>query len=301
MRTAYLDARLQFLRQTQNSDGGWAYFPGKQSWMEPTAYALLALHGAEGGDHEAVRRGWECLLRWRSPDGSWRPGAQVADPTWVTALGLLVSSSLGKLDSTGPASVAWLLPMSGQESGWMVRLFSAWGLLQTTENFNHRGWPWRPGTSAWIEPTAMTALALQKTLEWRPDSRVRDRLREGQELILSRRGKDGGWNCGNPNSLGIDIGSYPETTGIALLGLQGRKRGELDSALAVGRRYLAHDPSPLAEAWLSIALRCYGEAPVLAKEQPEESPLPSDVLLCALQALAHPAGNWHFLQTGGTT
>ena len=40
----YLRPRLEVLRNNQNPDGGWAYFPGKRSWLEPTAYALLALH-----------------------------------------------------------------------------------------------------------------------------------------------------------------------------------------------------------------------------------------------------------------
>ena len=43
MGEVYLQSRLEFLRKTQNTDGGWGYFPGKQSWLEPTAYAMLAL------------------------------------------------------------------------------------------------------------------------------------------------------------------------------------------------------------------------------------------------------------------
>ncbi len=35
--------RLDRLRRNQNRDGGWGYFPGKQSWIEPTVYAALAL------------------------------------------------------------------------------------------------------------------------------------------------------------------------------------------------------------------------------------------------------------------
>mgnify|MGYP003352936601 CR=1 FL=1 len=42
---AYLNTRLEALRAAQNPDGGWGYFPGKESWLEPTAYAAMALHG----------------------------------------------------------------------------------------------------------------------------------------------------------------------------------------------------------------------------------------------------------------
>ena len=53
----YLQSRLDFLRNTQNPDGGWGYFPGKHSWLEPTTYATLALHGTPGADVPLNRPG----------------------------------------------------------------------------------------------------------------------------------------------------------------------------------------------------------------------------------------------------
>ena len=73
-----LQSRLDFLLRVQNSDGGWGYFPGKQSWMEPTVYALLALQGHPQG-RSASERAWNLLLSWQKRDGSWRPGAAVQD------------------------------------------------------------------------------------------------------------------------------------------------------------------------------------------------------------------------------
>src|SRR5262245_39053203 len=59
-----LASRLEFLRSTQNPDGGWGFFPGKQSWLEPTAYALMALHGhASSGQH--FERGWKLMRSWQ--------------------------------------------------------------------------------------------------------------------------------------------------------------------------------------------------------------------------------------------
>jgi hypothetical protein len=288
----YLQSRLAFLAGVQNPDGGWGYFPGKQSWMEPTVYAVLALRGT---DDAAAERGWRAAQSWRGIDGSWRPGSRVQEATWVTALGVIAAACLGHLDTTGPRSVEWLLATSGQESRWTVRLASYLGMLKTDVNVNHRGWPWHPGNSAWIEPTALTILALKKSLAWRKNAAVQARIYEGEELILSRRDRDGGWNSGNPSVLKYDLPSYPETTALALVGLQGRGAAQVFAPLATAREYLKDCKSSLAKAWLTIALRCYGE-PV---PPPVDGPVPNDILLCALQAMAAPSGNHRLLTPGG--
>src|SRR5207249_819591 len=63
-----LAPRLEFLRTTQNPDGGWGFFPGKQSWLEPTAYALMALHG-DASSAQHFERGWKLVRSWQLPDG----------------------------------------------------------------------------------------------------------------------------------------------------------------------------------------------------------------------------------------
>ena len=225
---------------------------------------------------------------WKRPDGSWRAGSQASDSTWVTALGLLLEPDA--------ASVRWLLGMSGQESRWIVRLASYFHFLKTDVNVNHRGWPWRPGNSAWVEPTALTLLALKKADFLKPDAAIRARVQEGEELLFSRRGRDGGWSAGNPNVLNVDVPSYPETTAIALLGLQGRRRQELARPLAVARGYSQDRKPALASAWLQIALRCYGDSP---PPPMEDAGALSDIYLCALQAIGHPDGNHGFFRCGG--
>src|SRR5713101_6782474 len=72
MAESYLGIRLEALRRAQNPDGGWAYFPGKSSWLEPTAYAALALHGEPSAD-----RAWKLLRTWQAKDGALRPSAEV--------------------------------------------------------------------------------------------------------------------------------------------------------------------------------------------------------------------------------
>jgi hypothetical protein len=287
----YLEARREFLLRTQNADGGWGYFAGKQSWMEPTAYATLALLKSSGSQ-AAVERAWRQMQTWQTPDGGWRPGGGVQDPTWVTSLGLIAGASLGIGQAARQRSVEWLLKLSGRESRWTVRVASYLHMLKTDVNVNHEGWPWWPGNSAWIEPTAMGILALKKSTGPKPDHAVAARVKDGEELILSRRGRDGGWNSGNPSVLKVDIPSYPETTAIALIGLQGRSPQELAGPLASAGGFYGETKSSLAKAWLTIAFRCHG----VSAADPDGSGAPSDVLLCALQALGHPAGNHRLLR-----
>jgi Prenyltransferase and squalene oxidase repeat len=76
----YLESRLEFLRKSQNADGGWSYFPGKRSWFEPTAYAMLALQGRPDSE-AALGSAWNLLRSWQLKDGSFRPSGQVQEGT----------------------------------------------------------------------------------------------------------------------------------------------------------------------------------------------------------------------------
>ena len=95
-------------------------------------------------------------------------------------------------------------------------------LLSTDVNVNHKAWPWIPGNASWIEPTAHTLVALKKVPSRHRTHEFSTRISEGESMLLCRRGRDGGWNCGNPSVYKIDLPSYPETTALAMLGLQGR-------------------------------------------------------------------------------
>ena len=47
---------LPYLRNAQNEDGGWGFMPGAGSRVEPTAWALIALHefASATGSQKAV-------------------------------------------------------------------------------------------------------------------------------------------------------------------------------------------------------------------------------------------------------
>lgn len=294
MAEVYLAARRDFLLRTQNLDGGWGYFPGKASWLEPTAYAMLALHG-DANSREALGKSWRLIEGWQREDGSWRAGAQVEDGTWVTALAVTLCSVDGEPRPRLARGVQHLLLTDGAERSTTFRIMEFLGVGKIDADTDHAGWPWRHGTSSWIEPTAHTLVALKKARKLLKNRRIVYRVREGERMVLTRRCADGGWNHGSPSTFRISAPSYPESTALALLALQGRP-AEVGPSLDLARTQLKSSESPLATAWLSIALQTWGQklpAPDGSK------PVRSDIMLAALEAIAHPQGNHNLLRTEG--
>jgi hypothetical protein len=87
----------------------------------------------------------------------------------------------------------------------------------------------------------------------------------------------------------VDLPSFPETTGLALLGLDGVANPAIGPALDVARQFRRETKSSLGRAWLQIALRCHGREVAMPAETAYTS---HDVMLAALEALGHPEGNY---------
>lgn len=288
MASAYLAQRRELLHKSQNADGGWGYFPGKQSWLEPTAYAILALEG-EPASRDSVERAWKLVRSWQGSDGGWQPCAAVRESTWCTALAVTLCTVRGESGSAFERGVDWLLESTGAESSLFNRVARLVGLSAAERDISLKGWPWHADTSAWVEPTAHTLIALKKASKKYSPYELKRRVRAGQEMLLSVRCPDGGWNYGSPRALGHDLPSYPETTAVALLGLQGRTGGD---ALGKAREIARQSPSRMANAWINIAASLYGATSIVSDEPP--SP---DLLVTALEAIGAPDGNHALLRT----
>jgi hypothetical protein len=131
----YLSKRLDALRRTQNGDGGWAFVAGKQnSWLEPTVYAALALHGEPESD-----RAWALVRNWQQKDGSWKLAMNVPISNWTTSLGALLAAVKGQ---PNPKAQEWL-----------------------RRAVRGRGWGWKDELSPAAEPTAWATLALARSGE----------------------------------------------------------------------------------------------------------------------------------------
>jgi hypothetical protein len=249
---------LEKIRAAQNSDGGWPYSKGG-SWTEPTVYALLAHQAAR----TAAPRGADAIA-WldaaQRSDGGWAPRRSVDQSTWVTALAaMLPPETIGA--ERHARAVKWLLGEGGMESSPIYRLaaFLRNGKLPGGADLD--GWPWFPGTAAWVTPTCLGVLALKKCYWRRPSTELRERIDQAQAFLLSRRCADGGWNHGSARALGYNTDSYPESTGQALLALAGTDPAKLGNSLSVAQRFLREQRSSAGAAWLRLGLLAHQQVP----------------------------------------
>ena len=204
--------------------------------------------------------------------------------TWATSLAVLTLRTVTGEPCT--SSVEWLLGISGREGGLAFRFMRLFRKNQDRGGFE--GWPWYPGTAAWVAPTALAIGALEKTRFSQPshmDRRIRERLELGRDFLMARRCLDGGWNHGASRALGYEAESYAETTGVALLGLTGVPRRALERSLRRAELEFAASRSAQGRAWLRLALVTHGRG--IAEGGGE--PAGRDVTDVALHAIAQAA------------
>jgi len=246
---------MDSLLVSQNTDGGWPYQRGGPSWTEPTAYALLALM-AQGSVVEPVERGLRWLNAAQRPDGGWPPQPAVRQSAWVTAVAALLGpAALGR--DAYRRGIAWIEQQTGEETSFLSRVRQ----FLTGDSRTDPGWPWFPGNSAWVTPTALSMLALRKAARCADAPQARARLDLGAAYLLAHACSDGGWNHGAARALDYDARSYPETTGVALLALSGKDSPRIRRACKWARAQLSECRTSEAESWLRLGLLAHGQLP----------------------------------------
>ena len=260
----------------QNRDGGWPYKAGG-SWAEPTVYALLA-QMVEQRDPQSFESGLRWLRDSQRPDGGWPPRPSVVQSTWVTSLVLLLpENGIGSVEYAN--GVRWLLGQTGRESGFLYRTRQEL-LGNASPDQEHRsGWPWYPGAAAWIAPTSVSILALEKEQRRRPQKDVKERIDDARQFLLERVCHDGGWNYGRAEVLGREADSYPETTGLALLALHASQSSKIAKALTAAETFLRQCRSAEGLSWLQLGLAAHGRVSATGADRKLPSRNVQDVAL----------------------
>jgi len=239
-----------------NTDGGWPYYAGRSSRLEPTCWAQLALAGARpaAGDRDAFVP---------APHVRFLTASQRAD-------GLLLEPSVGAEDRPNFAfnGLAALLMFTRPDlvpaavsSKLVAGLVSAKGIQLTESDINRQdnklqGWSWIDGTFSWVEPTTWCMIGLEKAHS--ADAGVRARLTDGERLLTDRCCTPGGWNYGNSNMLGQDLRPYVPTTALGLIAMQDRRDQPcVAKSLAWLKAHALAEQSAMALSLALIALRVF--------------------------------------------
>lgn len=228
---------------------------------EPTAVAALALGGHDRRESAMVAARW--LLEQQARDGSVGIRQGETEPRWPTSLAMLVwcrcreeaaSADAARLSSAIEHGQAWLMSCVGHTMAHDS------GLGHDTQL---AAWPWVEGTHSWIEPTALSVMAL-KAIGQTQHARTREAVR----LLLDRLLPDGGCNYGNTVVLGQVLRPHLLPTGLALTALA----GESDPTGRVGKsmRFVQGQLSPrtpvMSLAWSVIGLATHGALPADAEQ-----------------------------------
>src|SRR5262245_13231376 len=197
----------------RNADGGWGYYPGKESRIEPTCWAALCLARADKSKKDLTDAASRWLVSRLRSDG-------------------FLDAATGEPPNRGVNGLSWLCTRNaGTWSPELGRLLAALGRTKgvAMENGTNRqdnalqGWSWIEGTFSWIEPTAWCLLALKKNPTLMSSGERSARIDEAERLLLDRVCRTGGWNYGNSNMLGQELYAHVPTTALTLLALQDRR------------------------------------------------------------------------------
>jgi hypothetical protein len=239
------------LLASRNSDGGWGYYPGKASRLEPTCWALLALEEA-AADPAA-------LARWPVEHGLLLERASGSANFAFHGFALLALHALGIEHAGGTrALVAGIQGVKGIALG-------AWEYNRQDNDL--QAWPWVAETFSWVEPTAWCLLALKK---WNgtPGAGIdRARIEVAERLLIDRVCTPGGWNYGNSNMLGAELKPYVATTALGVLAMQDRQsEPEIAGSLDYLEASAPNERSGLSLALAIVALDAAGRSSGAVRE-----------------------------------
>lgn len=247
------------LRQRRNGDGGWPARGGLPSNTESTALTLMAFAAAGEDGRTEVEGATAWLRRHQASDGSWSFLPDVPLGRWPTGLAALALGADGESGEAVRAAVRLIARQEARKLPWLTKLVYRFAPERMSVELNPslNGWPWVEGSFSWVEPTSYALIVLKRYGELA--GRGADaRIEEGERMILDRACAGGGWNYGNSRVMGKDLDPYPDTTAVALLGLQGMKRvPEVERGLSVLRGLLDRHASGVTLALVRLAQRAW--------------------------------------------
>jgi hypothetical protein len=234
--------------------GGFAARIGGGYRVDATAWAILALKAA-GAQPDLFEHARARLAADQLGDGRISVSSDQPDAFWPTSLVILAWHGSPAYREPGSRAIDFLIKTTGRH--W-TRLPNA----PVEHNTAIKGWPWIANTHSWVEPTALSLIALHVA-----GYRGHERTREATRMLMDRQLPRGGWNCGSTIIFGQEMRPMPETTGVALDALAGRvSRENIERSLAYLKSQVEHLRTPFSLGWSLLGLGAWGERPNKAEE-----------------------------------
>jgi hypothetical protein len=181
----------------------WGYHAQGESACEPAALTALALSAWNQPARAQSAAQW--LADLQAEDGSVGVSASQSSPGWPTAWAILAWHAVGGFEANIARGINWLLATAGKP-------------LERNPDMGHDtslvGWPWVDGTHSWLEPTALSVIALRKT-----GHADHPRTQEAIRLLYDRLLPTGGANYGNTTVLQQMLRPHVQPSGLTLLAL----------------------------------------------------------------------------------
>ena len=241
-----LNSAMRLLESRALPEGGFPARGGEPFRSDATAWAILALSQRTSA-HPVLASARDRLTTAQDPDGRVSISREHEEVFWPTALSVLAWNGSQAHESHCSLGVKFLLNTTGQHRS-----------KNPDDPVGHDpsipGWPWIGGTHSWIEPTALSVIALRVARHGQ-----HDRVREAIRMILDRQLPHGGWNYGNTTVFGRELHPMPESTGAALTGLAGVVGQEM---VARSISYLQGEVdrlrTPISLGWGLLGLAAWG-------------------------------------------
>ena len=225
--------------------GGFSGRPGGQFQVDSTAWGILAL-AACGEGAGLLDQSRHLLMREQLPDGRLCVNNTHLASYWPTSLAVLAWQDSAPCREAQQRAVRFLLDTTGFH---FLRESDA----PSAHDSLLKGWPWVDETHSWVEPTALSVMALRAT-----GYGHHDRVKEAVRMLLDRQLPHGGWNYGNTLVFGKELHPMPESTGAALAGLTGIvDRDAVMPSLTYLQSEATRSRTPISLGWSLLGLAAW--------------------------------------------
>ena len=257
-----LPKALEFLLKAQHEDGSWGYNPVGVGTLEPTAVVIFAIQNISQAS-QSIQMAIKWILGFQNPDGGWGISPQDKESGWQTAWAVYVLNKSTMSKEAAARGVQWLLNVDVMQVEDVESLAAGEKVAQI--DFSLRGWPWLPGESSWVEPTALTMLGIRGNAQV---AEVDSRIEEGIRYLVDRRCAGGGWNVGNPVMFDALLPARVTPTALALLALkESSPQDILPADIETLRKGMFQEGGSMALAWGLVAIHALGEEDAEARAE----------------------------------